>query len=58
MQRAATKVTPELQDLPYEERLTTSRMELTTLEKRRERGDMIILFRLLYGMENIDRGDL
>ena len=49
-------MTPELQDLPYEERLTT--MELTTLEKRRERGDMITLFRLLNGMENIDRGDL
>ena len=49
VQRAATKMTPELQDLPYEERLT--RMELTTLEKRRERGDMITLFRLLNGME-------
>ena len=56
VQRAATKMTPELQDLPYEERL--ARMQLTTLEKRRERGDMIILFRLLNGMENIDRGDL
>ena len=56
VQRAATKMTPELQDLPYEERL--ARMELTTLEKRRERGDMITLFRLLNGMENIDRGDL
>ena len=33
-------------------------MQLTTLEKRRERGDMIILFRLLNGMVNIDRGDL
>ena len=56
VQRAAMKMTPELQDSPYEERLT--RMELTTLEKKRERGDMITLFILLNGMENIDRGDL
>ena len=47
-------MTPDLQDLPYEERL--ARMELTTLEKRRERRDMIILIRLLNGMKNIDRG--
>ena len=56
VQRAATKMTPELQDLPYEESLT--RMELTALEKRRERGNIITLFRLLNGKENIDRGDL
>ena len=56
MQRAATEMTQELQDLPYDERLT--RMQLITLEKRRERGDMITLFRLLIGVENIDRGDL
>ena len=49
-------MTPELQDLSYEKRLT--RMQLTSLENRRERGDMITLFRLLNGMENIDSGDL
>ena len=35
VQRAAMKMTPELQDLPYEERLT--RMELTPLEKEKRK---------------------
>ena len=38
VQRAATKMIPELQDQFYEERL--ARMQLPTLEKRRERRDI------------------
>ena len=34
VQRAATKLAPELRDLPYEERL--SRMQITSLESRRD----------------------
>ena len=39
IQRAATKMSPSLRDLPYEE--TLSRLKLPTLEKRREREDFI-----------------
>ena len=56
VQRAATKMIPEFQDLTYEERL--DRMELPSLEKRRERGDMIAMFRLINGLEKLDREDL
>ena len=42
-QRAATKMAPSLRNLPYEERL--SRLKLPTLEKRRERGDFIAVYR-------------
>ena len=37
IQRIATKMVPELEELTYEERL--KEMHLTTLEERRERGD-------------------
>ena len=56
VQRAATKMVPELQDLTYEERLT--RMELSSLEKRRERGDLIAMYRLIKGIDKLDRYDL
>ena len=36
IQRIATKMVPELEDLTYEERLTT-------LKERRERGDLITI---------------
>ena len=52
IQRRATKITPELRDLSYEERL--KECGLTTLEKRRLRGDQIV-FKILSGYENIDR---
>ena len=39
-------------DLPYEERL--HRMHLTTLERRRERGDLIETFKILKHMERIE----
>ena len=49
IQRAATKMAPSLRNLPYEERL--SRLKFTTLEKRRERRDFIIVHRASKGLE-------
>ena len=52
MQRRATKMIPELRQLSYEDRLV--RLQLTTLEERRLRGDMIQTFKLVNGYENVD----
>ena len=53
IQSRATKMIPELRDLSYEERL--KECGLTTLETRRLRGDLIEVFKILNGYENIDR---
>ena len=52
VQRRATKLVRQYKDLPYEERL--KRLNLTKLEDRRERGDMILAYRLINGHEDID----
>ena len=52
VQRRATKLVPSLKNLPYEERLR--RLNLTTLEERRERGDMIETFKILKNFDKID----
>ena len=56
IQRIATKMVPELKDLTYEERLTD--MGLLTLQDRRERGDLITLYKILSGIERIDNEEL
>lgn len=53
VQRAATRWVPELRNLTYQERL--EQMNLTTLEERRERGDLITLYKCVNGLEFIDR---
>ena len=52
VQRRATKLVPDLRDLPYEHRLLM--LDLPTLEARRVRGDMLETYKILHGFENID----
>ena len=51
VQRRATKLIPSIANLTYEERLR--RLNLTTLEDRRRRGDMIEVFKILKGLDRI-----
>ena len=55
VQRAATRWAPTLRDLSYEDRL--QKLGLITLEERRKRGDMIMLFNCITGRVNIDKDD-
>jgi len=52
VQRTATRLVPQLRKFSYEERL--QKLGLTTLKDRRQRGDMIEVFKLLEGFENVD----
>ena len=52
VQRRATKLVHSLKDLPYEERL--DKLQLFSLKRRRERGDMIFMYKLFNGHINID----
>lgn len=51
VQRRATRLVPELNGLGYTERLT--RLKLFSMDYRRKRGDMIQLFKILKGFEDI-----
>ena len=52
VQRRATKLVHEIRALSYEDRLKI--LGLTTLKRRRERGDLIETFKLLTGKEKIE----
>ena len=52
VQRRATKIIQNYDKLSYEERL--QRLDLTALETRRLRGDMIELFKILNNFEDVD----
>ena len=51
IQRRATKLIPSLTHLSYEDRLSS--LDLTTLEARRERGDMIETFKIPKGFDRV-----
>ena len=52
VQARATKLIPSLKDLPYPDRI--SRLNLTTLEDRRRRGDLIETYRIMHQIDKID----
>ena len=52
VQRRMTKLVLGLMDLEYEERC--ERLGITTLEKRRRRGDLIETYKILNGFENVE----
>ena len=52
IQKRATKIVPELKDLPYEQRLRM--LNLPTLLYRRQRFDLIQIFKIINGFDNID----
>ena len=56
LQRVATKMVPELTEMTYEERLRA--MDIPTLEQRRERGDLIQVYKLVNGMDEVDNNEL
>ena len=56
VQRQFTRMFQRLRELPYEERLR--RLQLFSLERRRQRGDLIEAFRQVKGLSQIEGGGL
>jgi hypothetical protein len=55
VQHRATKLVHSISNLCYEDRIRE--LGLTTLSERRQRGDMIQLFKIMHKMEYLDRGN-
>ena len=52
VQKHATRMVPELRDLSYRERLRV--LNIPTLAERRERGDMITVYKFMRGFDKVD----
>ena len=55
VQRRVTKMIPRLRNKPYEERL--KELNLFSLSKRRMRGDLIEVFKIFRGFDNLNPND-
>ena len=55
VQRRATRLVPDVRHLPYQERLR--KLQLPSLQYRRRRGDVIMVYMLLNGHLNMTRED-
>ena len=53
IQRIVTKIVPEFEVLTYEERL--KKMHLTILKERRERRELITIYKLMNNLEETDK---
>ena len=53
VQHRATKLVHSISNLSYEDLLKA--LDLTTFTERRKRGDMIQLFKIMYGADKFDR---
>jgi ribonuclease P/MRP protein subunit RPP40 len=53
VQRRATKLVVEMKEMSYEERLKF--LDMTTLETRRVRGDLIEVFKIMKGLEDVNK---
>ena len=53
VQRRATKMISGFENLPYEERL--KQLNLTTLRARRTRGDLIEVFKIFKGLDDLPK---
>jgi len=51
VQRRFSKLIPELKDLPYEDRI--ERLGLWTLEERRDRADLIEVYKMHRGLSKV-----
>ena len=56
VQRRATKIIPSIRDLPYEVRL--QKLKLPTLAYRRLRGDMIQVYKIMHGLNRMNKSTL
>jgi hypothetical protein len=52
VQHRATRIIPSLKKISYENRLKA--LDLTTLSERRQRGDMIQLYKIFNGIDKLE----
>ena len=53
VQQRATRLVPDIRDLDYKSRLAS--LGLMTLSERRRRGDLIKVFKIMHGFDDLDR---